>query len=149
MSRRLRNGAAAGLALGLLWLAVETALTLRPTAVGIGIDVRDPLLSLLRAAKPYLPGLFARVALIYALGGALLGALAAALGSSFAARRRSAVAAIWAGEVFLLLGLLLWDRAIARPALFDDLALSSPVFDWVVSKAEPWQPRLALGLWVA
>ncbi|HEX4802610.1 MAG TPA: sulfatase, partial [Myxococcaceae bacterium] len=73
MSRRLRSGAATGLVLGLVWLAVETALTLRPSAVGIGIDVRDPVLSLLRGAKLYLPGLFARVALIYALGGALLG----------------------------------------------------------------------------
>src|SRR5215472_14139664 len=149
MSRRLRNGAAAGLALGLLWLAVETALTLRPTAVGIGIDVRAAVLSLLRAAKPYLPGLFARVAVIYALGGALLGALAAALGFSFATRRRAAIAAIWVGELCLLLALLLWDRAIARPALFDDLALGSRAFGWVVSEAEPWQPRFALGLLVA
>jgi len=149
MSRRLRDGAAAGLVLGLVWLAVETALILRPTAVGIGIDVRDPLLSLLRAAKPDLPGLFARVAVIYALGGALLGALAAALGFSFATRRRAAIAAIWVGELCLLLALLLWDRAIARPALFDDLALGSRAFGWVVSEAEPWQPRFALGLLVA
>jgi arylsulfatase A-like enzyme len=137
------------LVLGVIWLAVETALILRPSAVGIGMDVRDPALSLLRAAKLYLPALFARVALIYALGGSLLGALAAALGFSFATRRRAAVAAIWVGELCLLLGLLLWDRAIARPALFDDLALGSRAFSWVVSEAEPWQPRLALGLLVA
>jgi len=137
------------LVLGGIWLAVETALVLRPNAVGIGIDVRDPVLSLLRAAKLSLPGLFARVALIYALGGALIGALAAALGFSFATRRRAAVAAIWFGELCLLVGLLLWDRAIARPALFDDLAMGSRAFSWVVSEAEPWQPRFALGLLVA
>jgi len=137
------------LVLGGIWLAVETALVLRPNAVGIGIDVRDPVLSLLRAAKLSLPGLFARVALIYALGGALIGALAAALGFSFATRRRAAVAAIWFGELCLLVGLLLWDRAIARPALFDDLAMGSRTFSWVVSEAEPWQPRFALGLLVA
>ncbi len=149
MIRRLRNGTAAGLALGLVWLAVDIALFLRPSAVGIGIDVRDPVLSLLRAAKPSLPGLFARVALIYAFGGALLGAAAAVLGIAFATRRRAAVAAIWVGELCLLLGLLLWDRAIARPALFDDLALSWRAFSWVVSEAEPWQPRLALGVLLA
>jgi len=37
----------------------------------------------------------------------------------------------------------------ARPALFDDLAVGSRAFSWVVSEAEPWQPRLALGLLVA
>ncbi|RKG72716.1 sulfatase, partial [Corallococcus exercitus] len=50
------------------------------------------------------------------------------------------------------LGLLLfwaWDRALARPALFDDLPAVRPVLAWLVDHGEPWQARAAAGAWVA
>ncbi len=86
--RRLFFGAAAGMVVGLLLLAVEGALILRPGAIGVGVEVQGPLLALIRATKPLLPGLLLRVAIVYIAAGALLGAMSSLLASCLPVRRR-------------------------------------------------------------
>ena len=139
----------AGVGFGLLLFVAEGALILRPGAAGIGLSVQGPLLALFQVAKPFLPGLLMRVALVYAFGGALLGSAAALLVLCTPARRRAAVVALWTVELVLLTALLVADRAIARPALVDDLAIGWPGFDWLVTEASPWYPRTALAALLA
>lgn len=128
----------------LVWLAAESASIMRPGAAGIGVEVQGPLQALLRAVTPLLPGLLLRVAIVYIAGGAVLGALSALLASCLPVSRRASSIAVWAAEFAILVGLLAWDRAISRPALWDDLAMGWRVFEQVVSRGDPLQPRLAL-----
>ncbi len=129
---------------GLLLFAAEGALILRPGAAGIGLNLEGPLLALLQVAKPILPGLLLRVAVVYAVGGALLGLGAALLVLCTPVRKRGAVVALWTVELALLTAVLAADRAIARPALVDDLAIGWRGFDWLISEASPWYPRIVL-----
>jgi len=143
LSRGLLFGAAAGAVIALVALAAEGALIIRPGAAGIGVEVEGPLQALLRAVKPLLPGLLLRVAIVYVTGGAVLGALAALLASILPVSRRGSWIAVWAAEFSILVALLAWDRVISRPALWDDLAIGWRIFEQVVSRGDPLQPRLA------
>ncbi|MDC0715169.1 sulfatase-like hydrolase/transferase [Stigmatella sp. ncwal1] len=130
----------AGLGLGLfVW---ETERLLRSAGIGVGVEVEGPYAALKGAIGPLLPGLLARVAAVYALGGAVLGGLAGGLVRAWGGVRWVWMAPAW----FLLLVLQAWDRALHRPALFDDLPALRPVLAWLVDHGAPWHPRLAAGL---
>ncbi|HME91417.1 MAG TPA: sulfatase-like hydrolase/transferase, partial [Myxococcaceae bacterium] len=114
---------------------------LRDGSAGLRIELQNPLESLLAAARPLLPSLLLRVVSAYAIAGCALGLAAALLASMLRVRRRWALAI--AVELALIFGLLVWDRAIARPALFDDLLSGSRLFAWLVDHGQPWHPRAA------
>jgi arylsulfatase A-like enzyme len=132
----------AGLGLGLF--ALETERLLSAGVVGVGIDVEGPYAALMNAIRPLLPGLLVRIAAVYVVGGAVLALVAAGLARAWGQQRLAWVVPHW----LVLLALLAWDRAIARPALFDDLPSLRPVLGWLVDHGEPWHPRLAAGLWL-
>jgi arylsulfatase A-like enzyme len=140
--RGLCHASLLGAGLGLGLFAWETECLLRTAGVGVGIDVQGPYAALMAAIGPLVPGLLARVAAVYALGGAVLGALAGGLVRAWGGRGWGGVGPAWLG----LLGLLGWDRAIHRPALFDDVPALRPVLRALVDHGEPWHPRLAAGL---
>jgi arylsulfatase A-like enzyme len=133
----------AGLGLGLF--ALETGRLLSAGAVGVGIDVQGPYAALMTAIRPLLPGLLVRVAVAYAVAGAVLGLGAGVLARAWGRKALGWVVPHW----LVLLTLLAWDRAIARPALFDDLPSLRPALGWLVDHGAPWHPRLAAGLWLA
>ncbi|MDY7225107.1 sulfatase-like hydrolase/transferase [Hyalangium rubrum] len=125
--------------------ALETWRLLTTGAVGVGVDVEGPYAALMNAIRPLLPGLLTRVAVAYAAAGAVL-----ALGAGLLARAWGRKALGWVVPHWLvLLALLAWDRAIARPALFDDLPALRPVLGFLVDHGQPWHPRVAAGLWLA
>lgn len=134
-----------GAVLGLGLFALETWLLLRSGMVGIDIETSGPYAALMAAVRPFLPGLLARVAVTYAVAGAVLGWVAGALSRAWGRAARWVVVPQW----LVLLGLLAWDRAVARPALFDDVPALRPVLAWLVDHGQPWQPRVAAGLWLA
>jgi arylsulfatase A-like enzyme len=140
----LLRPAALGAGLGLLLFLLESALLVRAGAVGVNLDVSGPYAALMAAVRPLLLPLLSRVALAYLLGGAVLGALAAVLARAWGRGGAPGVALHWAG----LLLLLAWDRAIQRPALFDDLPALRGTLEWLTLHGEPWQPRLVAGLWL-
>jgi len=133
----------AGLGLGLF--ALETERLLSAGVVGVGIDVEGPYAALMNAIRPLLPGLLVRVAAVYAAGGAVLGLVAGGLARAWGRQRLAWVVPHW----LMLLALLAWDRAIARPALFDDLPALRSLLGWLVDQGQPWHPRVAAGLWLA
>ncbi|WP_408890811.1 sulfatase-like hydrolase/transferase [Myxococcus faecalis] len=133
---------ALGLGLGLALFAGETWWLLRSGLVGVDIPVDGPYAALSAAVRPVLPGLLARVAAVYVVAGMGLAAVSWGLARVWG---RGGVLATLAGWLGLAL-LLAWDRAIARPALFDDLPAVRPVLAWLVDHGEPWHPRLAAGL---
>ncbi|SEM00649.1 Arylsulfatase A [Stigmatella aurantiaca] len=140
--RGLSRAALLGAVLGLGLFAWESERLLRTAGVGVGIDVQGPYAALMAAIGPLVPGLLARIAAVYALGGAVLGALAGGLIRAWGGVRWLWTVPAWLG----LLGLLAWDRAIQRPALFDDVPALRPVLGTLVEGGEPWHPRLAAGL---
>ncbi len=148
LHRRIVLGAAVGIAVGVACFAAEAALVLRPGSAGIAVEVQGPLLSLLRVARPLLPGLLVRVAVAYAAAGGLLGAAAAFLALFFPVRRRGAFIALCLLEMVGLFALLAWDRVVSRPALLDDLAIGSRIYEWLVTRGDPLQPRIALAVMV-
>jgi arylsulfatase A-like enzyme len=127
-----------------LLLAAESALILKPGAVGIGVEVEGPVQLLLRAAQQDLPSLLLRVAAVYLVAGALLGTAAAALACCFKARPRRAFIALWAVELLGLFLLVAWHRLVSRPALFDDVIGGSLVFEWLLNHGSPRHPQIAL-----
>ncbi len=133
----------AGLGLGLF--ALETERLLSAGVVGVGIDVEGPYAALMTAIRPLLPGLLLRVAAVYAVAGAVLALVAGGLVRAWGRTGWGWVVPHW----LVLLALLAWDRAIARPALFDDVPSLRPVLGWLVDHGEPWHPRVAAGLWLA
>jgi arylsulfatase A-like enzyme len=143
--RSLLLAALVGAGLGLGLFALETERLLSAGVVGVGIDVEGPYAALMNAIRPLLPGLLVRIAAVYAVGGAVLGLVAGGLSWAWGRTRLGWVVPHW----LVLLGLLAWDRAIARPALFDDLPSLRSVLGWLVDHGEPWHPRLAAGLWLA
>lgn len=150
MSSRSPSGLLRGLSRAALWGAVlglglfawESERLLRTAGVGVGIDVQGPYAALMAAIGPRMPGLLVRIAAVYALGGAVLGALAGGLVRAWGGVRWVWTVPTWLG----LLGLLAWDRALQRPALFDDVPALRPVLGALVDRGEPWHPRLAAGL---
>ncbi len=134
----------AGAALGLLLFAGETWLLLRSGVVGMDIPVEGPYAALMAAVRPVIPGLLLRVAAVYAVAGAVLAAAATLLARAWG---RSGVL-VTLGQGLVLFGLLAWDRAIARPALFDDLPAVRPLLAWLVDHGEPWHPRVLAVAWL-
>jgi hypothetical protein len=146
--RGLARGTAAGAAFGLLVFALEGALVLGEGAIGLNLrDTQGPFAQLFAAVRPLLPGLLARVALAYLLGGAALGLFAAALAQLIA--HGSKVRLLFGVELIVLVIGAVSIRAVQRPALFDDLRWFQPLLSWAVLHGEPWHGQLFLGLWVA
>jgi len=137
----------AGGTVGLLLFLAEGLGVLRSNAVGLKMDVQGPLAALLAAVRPSLPGLLARVLFAYVLIGAALGLAAWVLASCVAraGRRRWGV---WAAELGGLLFLASTAKAIARPALFDDVPFARGWLRLLVDHGSPWEAWLALGLFV-
>lgn len=137
--KKLLQCTALGAAVGLALFAIE-GLAIRSGAAGLNFDTEGPFAALMAAVKPQLPGLVARIALVYLLGGAVLGAAAGLLSKAW--RSRAAfpllLAALWL--------LLAWSHAIERPALFDDVPWLLPVLGVLVRHGEPWHPALAAGV---
>ncbi|WP_163868472.1 sulfatase-like hydrolase/transferase [Myxococcus eversor] len=132
-----------GAGLGLVLFAVESWLLLRSGLVGVDINVDGPYAALSAAVRPILPGLLLRVAAVYVVAGGVLAGVAWGLARIWG---RSGVGATVLGWCVLAL-LLAWDRAIARPALFDDLPAVRPLLAWLVDHGAPWHPRaVAVGL---
>ena len=134
-----------GAGLGLALFALETERLLSAGVVGVGINVDGPYAALMSAIRPFLPGLLVRIAMVYGVAGALMGLVAWALARAWGQQRLAWVVPHW----LVLLALLAWDRAIARPALFDDVPSLRPMLGWLVDHGEPWHPRLVAGLWFA
>lgn len=143
-SRFLMRFGLLGAALGLGLFALETGWLLRAGMVGFGIDLEGPYAALMAAMRPLVPGLILRVAVAYAVAGAVLGWAAGALARAWGRVGPWTVVPHW----LVLLALLAWDRAILRPALFDDLPALRPVLAWLVDHGEPWHPRAAAALWL-
>src|SRR5262245_23121952 len=80
------KGLLAGMLFALALFAVEGALV-SSSAAGLHFDTEGPFAAVMKAVRPLLPGLVARIALVYAIGGAVLGALAGALASLWLPRR--------------------------------------------------------------
>lgn len=133
-----------GALLGLLLFLLESALLVRAGAVGVNVDVSGPYAALMAAVRPLLLPLLSRVLLAYLLGAMALGGLAALLARAWGRGGVAGLVLHWAG----LLGLLAWDRALQRPALFDDVAALQGALEWLTLHGEPWQPRAAAGLWL-
>lgn len=148
--RRLLRGAAAGALFGLLLGVLEGAGVLKEGAIGLSLDTQGPFAALVASVRPLLPGLLARVALAYALGGAFLGVAAAALAGLIlrpgAGWLRAALAFV--GQTLVVGCALVWIRAVERPALFDDLPAFRTVLGWLVLHGEPWHGRLFLAVWI-
>jgi arylsulfatase A-like enzyme len=138
---RLIRSTAAGAAFGLGLFAAESALILRSEAFGFGIDVAGPFAALIAVVRPMLPALLARVALAYALGGALLGLASAFLVSMLSLKGRWRRRFAFLLELLVVAAVLTWDRAIARPALYDDLPWMRGLLAFLVDHGEPWHPR--------
>ncbi len=137
-------GALAGFGL-FLW---EGAGALRAGAIGFNLDVEGPFSAVLAAVRPELIALLGRVALAYVAGGAALGLCAAVLALVWASGTRWTWRLAFAGELVAVAVLLAWDRAIARPALFDDVAALRGTLAFLVGFGEPWHPRAAALAWV-
>ncbi|MGA9520357.1 MAG: sulfatase-like hydrolase/transferase [Myxococcaceae bacterium] len=147
--------ALAGVALGVLVFGAETALVVSSSAIGLEIDVEGPFAELMRAVRPLLPGLLARILLVYVVAGAVLGIASGALASMLLGRRvrsgftgLSLAWAVWVLEALTLIALLAWHRAVERPALFDDLSALRPVLRTLVASGEPWHPMAAFATWL-
>lgn len=149
--KRLLVGAGLGGILGLIFFAIEGAQVMGQGAIGVNIDTEGPFAALFAAVRPLLPGLLARVALAYLLGGAALGLLGAVLARLALPRDcgRAKWTAAWLAQWAVLAASLMWLRAIERPALFDDLAWFRPVLGWLVLYGEPWHPQILLCVWAA
>jgi len=145
LSWRLLSGAA----LGLVLFAVESWLLLRSGVVGVDMPVDGPYAALVTAVRPVMPVLLLRVAAVYAVAGAVLAAAAGVLAGAWASKRGGVAGGLrQLAEGLVLSGLLAWDRAIARPALFDDLPAVEPLLAWLVEHGQPWHPRVAAVVWL-
>ncbi|MCP3101788.1 sulfatase-like hydrolase/transferase [Myxococcus sp. K15C18031901] len=130
-----RMALGAGLGLGLF--AAESWLLLRSGMVGVDIPVEGPYAALMAAVRPVLPGLLARVASVYVVAGMALAVAAWGLARAWGRGGVGGTLVGWWG----LAALLAWERAISRPALFDDLPAARPLLAWLVDHGEPWHPR--------
>ncbi|MBF5041357.1 MULTISPECIES: sulfatase-like hydrolase/transferase [Myxococcaceae] len=135
---------AGGALLGLVLFLAESALLVRAGTVGVNLDVSGPYAALMALVRPLLPPLLSRVLLAYLLGGAVLGAGAGLLARAWGRRGVLPVTLHWG----VLFALLAWDRAIQRPALFDDVPAVRGALEWLTLHGEPWQPQVAAALWL-
>ncbi|WP_223634521.1 sulfatase-like hydrolase/transferase [Corallococcus sp. EGB] len=140
---------ALGALLGLLLFAAETAWLLKAGVVGVDMPLDGPYAALAAAVRPLLPDVVLRVVAVYVVAGGLLGLAAAVLASAWTRRGGWVALAVMVPHWLVLLLLWAWDRALARPALFDDLPAARPALAWLVEHGEPWQARAAAGAWVA
>jgi arylsulfatase A-like enzyme len=138
-----------GALLGLGLFAAETAWLLKAGVVGVDIPLDGPYAALAAAVRPLLPGVVLRAASVYVLAGALLALAAAALSRAWLPGGGWRAVALTPLQWSVLLGFWAWDRALARPALFDDLPAARPALAWLVDHGEPWQARAAAGAWIA
>ncbi|AFE06306.1 sulfatase domain-containing protein [Corallococcus coralloides DSM 2259] len=147
--RAVSGRLALGALLGLMLFAAETVWLLKAGVVGVDIPLDGPYAALAAAVRPLLPGVILRVASVYAVAGGLLGLAAAVLASAWTRRGGWVSLALMVPHWVGLLLFWAWDRALARPALFDDLPAVRPVLAWLVDHGEPWQARAAAGAWMA
>ncbi|WP_208723052.1 hypothetical protein [Corallococcus llansteffanensis] len=129
---------ALGALLGLVLFVAETAWLLKAGVVGVDIPLDGPYAALAAAVRPLLPGVVLRVAAVYLVAGGLLGLAGAVLALAWTRRggwRAAGATVLHWGALFVFWA---WDRALARPALFDDLPLLRPVLAWLVDHGEPW-----------
>ncbi|RKG97583.1 sulfatase-like hydrolase/transferase [Corallococcus carmarthensis] len=138
-----------GSLLGLLLFAAETLWLLKAGVVGVDIPLDGPYAALAAAVRPLLPGVILRVAAVYVVAGGLLGLAAALMARAWTRRSGWVSLAVLVPHWVVLLLFWAWDRALMRPALFDDLPAVRPVLAWLVDHGEPWQARAAAGAWVA
>lgn len=134
---------------GLATFALESALVFRSGAIGVGLETEGPFAALVSAVRPELPALLARVAAAYASGGAIVGLSAGLFAWSLGIRSRWGARIAFALELTILAGVLSWQRAVERPALFDDVPALRGVLVRAVNAGEPWHPRLALATLLA
>ena len=134
---------------GLIVFVIEGALVLRQGAIGLNVETEGPFAALFAAVRPLLPGLLARVALAYSLGGAALGVAAVVLAGLLLSigSGRAKWSALFVVEWIAIAAGLVWLRAIERPALFDDLNWFQPILGWLVLHGQPWHPALFAGAW--
>ncbi len=137
-----------GLAAAVALFALEGGMLLRKGAIGVGIDVDSPAIAaIIAAVRPAVTSVLARIAVVYLVGGLLLGAAAEVLARLWRPGRPT-----WRGaalELAVLFGLLCVGHAIARPALFDDVPFAQGLLGLVVDRGEPWHVWLAAGTWLA
>ncbi len=134
-----------GLGLGAALFAAEAAGILRSGAMGLSVDVEGPAAAMLAAIRPALPGLLARIALVYLGGGALLGVGAELLARFVEAPPR------WRLVAAELAALLLWDvawHALHRPALVDDLPFGQGLLAALVARGSPGLLGGIAALWL-
>jgi len=141
----IARGLLLGALAGLLLFVVE-GLGIRSGAPGLVMDTEGPFAALMAAVRPQLPGLLLRIALVYLVGGAVLGGVAGLLASAWSPRRFWLAAG---GELAALWVLLAWSHAIERPALFDDVPGALPLLGFLVRFGEPWHPLAAAALGLA
>lgn len=140
------RGIAWGIALSLLLFALELWQVLRNAGTaGVHVDTQEALAAGLRAVYPALGWILLKIASVYALGGAILGLCAAALTSAFGARHPRALFAL---ELVILWALLTVHRAVAHPALFDDLPAIAPLLDGLMTYGRPAWAAIAIGAWL-
>ena len=135
----LVKGLLLGALVGLALFALEGA-AIRSGSAGLAMDTEGPFAALMRAVRPQLPALIARIALAYVLAGAVLGAAAGLLAFVWRPRRFWLAAALELAALWLLLA---WSHAIERPAIFDDVPAVLPLLGVLARSGEPWHPKLA------
>lgn len=137
---RLFYRLSSGALLGLSVFALECLLLLNRGAIGLGVNTSGPFAALAQIVRPMLPALLGRVALVYLVAGSISGLLAY-VGAHRRGWRRALQAVLfvltWAG----LWGLFIWEHAVLRPALFDDLPGVAAPLEWLVNHGETWHPR--------
>ena len=148
LARRLASDAAVGACLGLLLFGLESLLIVRKEAIGFKLEVQGPFAVLFAAVRPLLPGLLVRVASLYALAGAVLGLASGLLARGLGLERGWRARLGFLAEFAILVTLLAWAKAIARPALFDDLPALRTLLVFCADHGEPWHPQLFAGLWL-
>lgn len=136
--RRPLEIAALGAGLGLGLFALEGSLALRAGAIGLDLDTRGPFALVLDAIRPQLVALLSRVAVAYLVAGVALSAAAAVLAHAVGVRGHLARWSIHLAECLVLAALLATGHAIARPALFDDVAWARGLLTACVDHGQPW-----------
>ena len=141
--KRVLRGSLAGALLGLGLFALEGARVMQTGAIGINLDdTAGPFAALFAAVRPALPGLLARIAAMYLLGGATLGGAAAVLAGmllSDAAGKAKWVAA-WLLEGAVVAALLAAVRANAERIVTTAASAAGRQED---RKVRMWAGRLA------
>lgn len=124
----------------LLLCVGETVLLFRSGAVGLKMDTSGPFAALFAAVKPAIPSLVLRIAALYLLAGAVLGIAARGIAAAVRAKRT----VLWTVcSFFALLTLFLWNAAIERPALFDDLPFARGLWAYFAEHGTPLEPQFA------